>query len=57
MGDVADELEDFRLNEAKWAAGGGLRFAPSAKAPVNIGFDVAKSEDDIGVYVGAGEAF
>ncbi len=57
VGDVADQVEDFRLNELKFGVGGGIRFAPSKKAPVNVRLDVAKSKDDFGFYVDVGEAF
>lgn len=55
-GVVAPTLATLFTNTLYGAAGGGVRFAPSAKAPVNIRLDIAYG-DDVRFYLNVGEAF
>jgi len=55
-GTVASTLADLASAKVYASAGGGVRFAPSAKAPVNVRLDVAYG-DEPRFYLDVGEAF
>lgn len=56
-GSVAPTAGDFRLNQFRWAAGGGLRFAIFPKKDVFIRGDIGFTREGRGVYISLGEAF
>ena len=57
LGEVAPQVSDFELGAIRPSVGGGLRFAPSSAAPVNIRLDFAWAGDQSGFYLNVGEAF
>ncbi|MDF2692931.1 MAG: hypothetical protein K0S65_1314 [Labilithrix sp.] len=56
VGSVMSSVGDIAKAKAYAAAGGGIRFAPSKKAPINIRLDVAYG-DEPRFYLDVGEAF
>jgi outer membrane protein assembly factor BamA len=54
---VADRIEDFRLDNFKFAFGGGLRFLWDKEQKLNIRLDVGFAEGKPALYVTIGEAF
>jgi outer membrane protein assembly factor BamA len=56
VGEVGNQWQKFSLQGLRPAVGSGLRFAPSAKAPVNLRLDFAYG-DDMRFYLHVGEAF
>lgn len=56
-GSVAPRVGDFRLDQFRWAAGGGLRFAIFPKKDVFIRGDVGFTREGRGIYISLGEAF
>lgn len=56
-GEVWRRFEDFALDNAKWSAGGGLRFNMNRKDPMNLRIDFGFGENTGGFYLTIGEAF
>ena len=50
VGDVVDQWQDLRLQDAKVGAGGGIRFQLDKKEKVNLRFDVGVSVIEPGNY-------
>jgi outer membrane translocation and assembly module TamA len=57
MGQVANEWEDFALNQVQPSVGFGIRFRLSRDNPVNFRVDFAFIRDDKAMLLGLGEAF
>lgn len=57
LGDVADEIGNFRLGEFKHAFGLGLRFLFSPEEKINLRLDFAQGKGSSGMYISIGEAF
>ncbi len=55
-GGVADKFNNFKLDNFKWAGGGGIRFALNKKEKINLRLDVGYGED-LKFYLTATEAF
>ncbi|MGD1847409.1 MAG: hypothetical protein ACFB10_18630, partial [Salibacteraceae bacterium] len=56
-GGVADEFENFALNEFRNTAGGGLRFLLDRKRHINIRLDAGFGKNTKGFYLNIAEAF
>jgi outer membrane protein assembly factor BamA len=54
---VADRIEDFRLDSFKFAFGGGLRFLWDREQKLNIRLDVGFAEGESALYLTIGESF
>lgn len=57
LGDINEELNDFRLNELKYSLGGGVRFLLSPEEKITLRLDFGVGEDTSGFYITLGEAF
>ncbi len=57
LGDVSDKLHDFRIDEAKFAGGFGLRFKFNEAEKVNLRADIGFGKNTSGVYFSMEEAF
>ncbi len=56
-GMVAHTLSGFKMNNFKYAGGGGLRFALNKKDHINVRLDAGFGENTRGYYLIIGEAF
>lgn len=57
VGDVAHQVNDFSIQDAKMTAGAGLRFLLSRKEHVNLRVDAAFGRNTQGLYFNISEAF
>lgn len=57
IGEVAPDLTRMRMDELKFAAGGGLRFLFNKEEKVNVRIDMGFGKGSSGVYFGIEEAF
>ncbi|WP_128544356.1 BamA/TamA family outer membrane protein [Larkinella soli] len=57
LGTVAPRPAEFRLNQLRWAAGGGIRFLFFQKKDVFLRADLGITREGTGFYVSLGEAF
>lgn len=57
VGTVAPTLDALRLNQVRWAAGGGLRFLFFQKKDVYLRGDLGFTREGTGLYFSLGEAF
>jgi hypothetical protein len=57
IGDVFRDGENYDINEIKYGAGGGIRYAISSKEKINLRFDIGVSRYGIFPYVMFQEAF
>ncbi len=56
-GQVWPSMDEFTVNNIKWAGGGGLRFNLNPGDPTNIRLDFAVGKNTSGLYLTFGEAF
>lgn len=57
LGDVSDKLSGFRMAEAKFAGGFGLRFKFNEAEKVNLRADIGFGKNTSGIYFSMEEAF
>lgn len=57
LGTVAPELGKLRLDQTKWAVGGGVRFLFFQKKDVYLRGDLGITREGTGIYISLGEAF
>ncbi len=57
VGRVAENIEDFRLQDLKYSLGTGLRFTVDKLERIHARADFAISNDDLGIYLKLLEAF
>jgi outer membrane translocation and assembly module TamA len=57
VGEVAHRVDGFTLSGARYAAGGGLRFALNVEEKLNVRFDVGVGEWGAETYFQFQEAF
>ncbi|MBN1948554.1 MAG: BamA/TamA family outer membrane protein [Candidatus Cloacimonetes bacterium] len=57
IGDVAHQLNRFRLRTLKISGGGGIRFALNPEARLNLRLDYGLTPESNGLYLSIGEAF
>jgi hypothetical protein len=58
VGDVSDDIENFKLEDLKYSAGFGIRFQIMPEEGINLRIDQAFGEGDGGFrYINIGEAF
>lgn len=58
VGDVSDDIENFKLEDLKYSAGFGIRFQIMPEEGINLRIDQAFGESDERFpYIGIGEAF
>ncbi len=56
-GAVAPRLDAFAVDDVKWAAGGGIRFALNQQERIHVRLDAGFGPDTWGLYVNVLEAF
>lgn len=57
MGDVEENMRNFRIVDTKFSYGAGLRFSFDQEQKVNLRVDLGLGRDTSGVYFGLEEAF
>ncbi|NNJ55484.1 MAG: BamA/TamA family outer membrane protein [Bacteroidia bacterium] len=57
IGQVYDDLSNFRVNHFHYNYGGGLRFQIHKESQANIRFDYGRTKDSHGFYIVFGECF
>ena len=54
---AVDDLQDFELNDAKMASGGGFRYLIARLYGLRVGVDIAVGPEDTVAYIGVGSSW